>query len=105
MTASVKSFGSGMSESFNSLVDNAPVIALGSAVGGGIGFLIGGYPAAWVAAKITGLVLGLIYAMGRFTCEVEPNILSPQNCHSIGKAVASGGVPYLLIHFAQVLFG
>lgn len=105
MTSSIKSFGSGVSESFNLLADNAPVIALGIAVGGGIGFLIGGYPAAWLAAKTTALALGLIYAIGNPKCVIQPNILSPENCHSIGSIAASAGIPYFLIHCIQILVG
>lgn len=105
MTASVKSFGSGISESFNSLVDNSGVIVLGSAVGAGVGFLVGGTPMAWLAAKVTGLVLGVIYAMGQPTCVIQLNILSPQNSRTIGNVVASAGIPYFLIHALHLLIG
>ncbi len=103
MTASIKSLGSGISESFSPLADNAPIIALGSALGGGIGFLIGGYPLGWLAAKITGLILGVIYAMGSPTCVIEPNILSPRNCYTIGRVGASAAIPYFLIQCLQML--
>ncbi|HSX11155.1 MAG TPA: hypothetical protein VLF94_05525 [Chlamydiales bacterium] len=105
MAASVKSFGSGTLESFNSLVDHSGVIVLGSAAGAAVGFVVGGVPMAWLAAKITGLVLGMIYAMGRPTCVIQLNILSPQNSRAIGNVVASAGIPYFLIHALHLFVG
>jgi len=105
MTASIKSFASGVEQSFNSLVDNSPIIVLGSVVGAGVGYLAGGCAMAWLAAKITGLVLGMIYAMGRPKCVIEPNILSQGNCRAIGNVVASLGIPYFLIHCVHILVG
>jgi hypothetical protein len=103
MTASIKAFGSGVSESFDALVDNSPIIAFGSAIGGGVGYLMGGYPMAWLAAKVTALALGILYAMGRPVCVIQPNILSPDNSRAIGNITASAGFPYFLVHCVHLL--
>ncbi len=105
MTASIKSFGSGVSESFNALVDNSPALVLGTAIAGGVGYLAGGYPLGWLAAKVTALVLGVLYTVNRPVCVIQPNILCPENTHAIGSVAASAGIPYFLVHCIQLLIG
>ncbi len=105
MASSIRSFGYGVAESFEDLSNNAPVIALGSAAVGGAVSLISGPPAAWLAARVTGLVLGAVCAMGQPKVVVSSKILSSQNCHALGKITASAGIPYAAISALQFLVG
>ena len=103
MTTAVKSLGSGAFDSFNALVEQAPIIAVGVVVSSAVGFLSGGSAVAWLAAKVAGMVLGILYSLGRPEFVIERDILSAKNCNAVGRVVGSIGIPYVFIRAIELL--
>ncbi len=101
MVAFVKAFGYGAEESFNALVDNSVIIIISTASSAGIGYLIGGASMAWVAAKVTSLVLGAAFAIDPSTVETDLKSLSHRTARSVGNIVSSLWIPYCVILVLQ----
>jgi len=103
MVASIKAFGYGAEESYNALVDNSVIIIISTATCAGIGYLIGGASMAWVAAKVTSLVLGAAYAIYPSTIGTDLKSLSHRTARSFGNIAASLWIPYCVILVLQRL--
>jgi fructose/tagatose bisphosphate aldolase len=106
MTAAIRSFGTGVTESSGALIDHFVTISAGTAIAGGVGFLMGGTPLAWLAAKIAAMVMGMINAMGQAPVSLHPDhLLSAENGRSIGRMTTSIGIPPLLVYAVQLFVG
>ena len=101
MTVSRKAFSSGVSESCSELTENAPAIILAIGTCAAIGFLVGGTPGAWIAAKISSLALGAAFAINPSKLPRDFSSLIDRTSHTAGNVVASLCIPFALVIIFQ----